>query len=215
MMQLVKRSYSGVMHKIADLGPMERLAANARQSDEYGWLRWSASLLAIHDIERMIALGLPWWNVAATREVAEFLRSRPKARVFEYGAGASTIWLARHAASVTSVEHHAEWHRRLTKEVARFQNIELHHRELDGDAYIGAIDDADGPFDLIVVDGRRRTECLARAIPHLAPGGIILLDDSGRGRYRSAIENCELKERRYFGRSYCVPYPDFTSILYG
>lgn len=215
MMQAVKRSYSGIMHRIADLGPMERLAENARRSDEYGWLRWSASLLAIHNVERMIALGLPWWNVAATREVAGFLRARPEARVFEYGAGASTIWLARHAASVISVEHHAGWHQRLIGEVARFPNIELHHRELDGDAYIGAIEDAGGAFDMIVVDGRRRTECLARAIPHLAPGGIILLDDSGRSRYRSAIENCGLGERRYFGRSYCVPYPDFTSILHG
>ena len=215
MMQLVKRSYAGVMHTIANLGAMEKLAEDARQSDEYGWLRWSASLLAIHDIERMIALGLPWWNVAATREVAGFLRARPKARVFEYGAGASTIWLGRHADSVVSVEHHAEWHQRLTKEVVRYPNIELRHRELDGDAYIGAIDAADGPFDLIVVDGRRRTECLARAMPHLARGGIILLDDSGRSRYRGAIQNCGLRERRYFGRSYCVPYPDFTSILYG
>jgi len=215
MMQLVKRSYAGVMHTIANLGAMEKLAEDARQSDEYGWLRWSASLLAIHDIERMIALGLPWWNVAATREVAGFLRARPKARVFEYGAGASTIWLAHHADSVVSVEHHAEWHQRLTKEVEHFPNIQLQHRELDGDGYIGAIDAADGPFDLIIVDGRRRTECLARAIPHLARGGIILLDDSGRSRYRGAIQNCGLKERRYFGRSYCVPYPDFTSILYG
>lgn len=215
MMQLVKRSYAGVMHMIANLGPMERLAEEAQRRDEYGWLRWSASLLAIHDIERMIALGLPWWNVAATREVAEFLRTRPKARAFEYGAGASTIWLARHAASVVSVEHHAEWHQRLAKEVAPFNNIQLHQRDLAGDGYIGAIDAEDGLFDLIVVDGRRRTECLARAIPRLAPGGLILFDDSGRGRYRGAIESCGLKERRYFGRSYCVPYPDFTSILYG
>lgn len=215
MMQLVKRSYAGAMQAIAALGPMERLASEARVSDEYGWLRWTASLFAIHDVERMIALGLPWWNVAATRDVAGFLHARPKARVFEYGAGASTVWLARHAASVVSVEHHGEWHRRLTREVARFSNIRLDHRELTGDAYIGAIDEAGGAFDLIVVDGRRRTECLARAIPHLSPGGIILFDDSGRSHYRSAIRSCGLKERRYFGRSYCVPYPDFTSILHG
>src|SRR3546814_15813933 len=104
MMQLVKRSYAGVMHKIADLGPMAKLAGEAQQSDEYGWLRWSASLFAIHDIERMIALGLPWWNVAATREVAEFLRARPNARVFEYGPGASTILLARHPPGLVSAE---------------------------------------------------------------------------------------------------------------
>src|SRR3546814_1018846 len=102
---------------------MAKLAGEAQQSDEYGWLRWSASLFAIHDIERMIALGLPWWNVAATREVAEFLRARPKARVFEYGAGASTIWLARHAAGVVSVEHHAERSEEHTSELQSLMRI--------------------------------------------------------------------------------------------
>ncbi|MFN4358643.1 class I SAM-dependent methyltransferase [Sphingopyxis alaskensis] len=213
-MQLVKRSYAGVMHAIADLGPMAKLTTLARQSDEYGWLRWAASLFAIHNIDRMIALGLPWWNVAATREVAEYLRARPNARVFEYGAGASTIWLAQRAASVVSVEHHAGWHRRLSGEVSRHSNVRLDHRALDGDAYINAIDEAGGMFDLIVVDGRRRNECLARAIPRLSRGGIILFDDSGRNRYRDSIRSCGLKERRHFGRSYCVPYPDFTSILH-
>src|SRR3546814_1771277 len=87
-----------------------KLAGEAQQSEEYGWLRWSPSLFAIHDIERMIALGLPLWNVAATREDAEFLRARPKPRALKYGAGASTIWLARHAAGVVSVEHHPDWH---------------------------------------------------------------------------------------------------------
>src|SRR3546814_19513082 len=136
----------------------------------------------------MIALGLPWWNVAATREVAEFLRARPKAHVFEYGAGASTIWLARHAAGVVSVEHHAEWHQRLTKEVVRYPGIQLLHRELEGDAYIDAIDAANGHFALTVVDGRRRTECLPRAIPHLAHGGPIPPDNSGRAPTPSAPE---------------------------
>src|SRR3546814_12798078 len=138
----------------------------------------------------MIALGLPWWNVAATREVAEFLRARPKAHVFEYGAGASTIWLARHADGVVSVEHHAEWHQRLTREVVRYPGIQLLHRELEGHAYIDAIDAANGTVDLIDVDGRLRTECLAPAIPPLAPGCIILIQDRGPGRESSASEHC-------------------------
>lgn len=214
-MQLVKRTYSGMMHAIAGLGALEKLSDDARTSDAYRWQRWTASLLAIHDIDRMVALDLPWWNVAATREAEDYLRARPGARVFEYGAGASTIWLARRAGSVMSVEHHADWHRRLEPMVARFANIELWQRDLTGDAYIGAIDEAGGLFDMIVVDGRCRTECLARAVPHLKPGGVILFDDSGRRRYRHAIETCGLPEQRHFGRSYCVPYPDFTSFLRG
>ncbi|HWW59175.1 MAG TPA: class I SAM-dependent methyltransferase [Sphingopyxis sp.] len=213
-MQLVKRSYAGFMHAIASLAPLEKLTAEARDSDAYGWRRWAASLLAIHDIERMIDLGLPWWNVAATREIEAYLRAHPNARVFEYGAGASTAWLAHRAGSVVSVEHHAEWHRLLMTKVGGLGNTRLLHREFDNDAYVGAIAEAEGSFDLIVIDGRLRTDCLDRALPHLKRGGIVLFDDSGRRRYRKAIEDCGLTETRHYGRSYCVPYPDHTSLLH-
>lgn len=214
-MQLVKRFYAGCMHAIAEFGPLQRLTEDARASEPYGWRRWGASLLAIHDVERMIALGLPWWNVSATREVEKHLSSRRSPRVFEYGAGASTAWLARRAGTVVSVEHHPDWHERISPMVRGFANASLWQRDLAGESYVGAIDEAGGKFDLIVIDGRRRIDCLERAIPHLAAGGIILFDDSGRRRYRSGIKGCGLKERRFFGRSYCVPYPDFSSILHG
>lgn len=214
-MQLVKRYYAGFMHVAAEFGPLRKLIEKARACDPYGWRRWAASLLAIHDVKRMIALELPWWNVAATREVEEYLASHRGARVFEFGAGASTAWLAKRAGTVISVEHHADWHKMISPLVEGFANVTLWRRDLPGDGYIGAIDEAGGKFDLIVIDGRRRIECLRRAIPHLKAGGVILLDDSGRHRYRAGIRNCGLKERRFFGRSYCVPYPDFSSILHG
>lgn len=213
-MQLVKRSYADVMHGLARLGPLKKLANDARDQDPYRWHRWAASLLAIHDVRRMVALDLPWWNVHATQKVEAFLALRPNARVFEYGAGASTAWLARRAASVISVEHHAEWQKLISPMVERLGNVQLWGRELQGSSYIGAIDEAGGKFDLIVVDGRRRVECLEHALSHLRKDGIILFDDSGRRRYRAAIAECGLKEKRHFGRSYCVPYPDFTSILH-
>lgn len=214
-MQRIKHSYAGFMQSVARLGPFARMASDAKARHPYGWRRWAASLLAIHDVERMVALGLPWWNVAATREVEDFLKTRPGARVFEYGAGASSIWLAQRVGSIVSVEHHAEWHERLKGDIASFDNARLWHRTIDGGAYTSAIADADGPFDLIVIDGRQRADCLVQACAHLKPGGIILFDDSGRRRYRRAIEDCGLPETRHFGRSYCVPYPDYSSILRG
>lgn len=212
-MDLAKRLYSSSAQTLAAIPALEDFSSRARVDDAYGWRRWCASLLAIHQPQRMIALDCPWWHVEATRKVAEFLAVRPGARVFEYGSGASTAWLARRAHEVISVEHHGDWHKLLTPLVAEFGNATLWHRELAGDDYVGAIDEAGGEFDLIVVDGRRRIDCLQRAVAHLKPGGIVLFDDSGRSRYRAGMAACGLREQRFFGRSYCVPYPDYSSIL--
>lgn len=214
MLQAAKRLYSSTLQAIAAIPALEAFAHRAREDDAYGWRRWTASLLAIHQPVRMIALDFPWWNVAATRKVAEFLAARADARVFEYGSGASTAWLSKRASEVISVEHHAGWHEALGKLIADRANVRLWHRDLAGDAYVHAIAEAGGQFDLIVVDGRRRVECLNAALPYLKPDGIVLFDDSGRRRYRAGIKACGLVEERHFGRSYCVPYPDFSSILH-
>ncbi|MBO9517035.1 MAG: class I SAM-dependent methyltransferase [Porphyrobacter sp.] len=211
----MKRAYVGAMRGVLNTGNLAWLEQSGREAEPFGWKRWAASLLAIHDVKRMVELDLPWWNVAATREVETFLAVHPNARVFEYGAGASSAWLAARSGELVSVEHDAGWHVLISPLIGTFSNAVVWHRDLAGEGYIGAIGEAGGLFDLIVIDGRRRVECLARAIPHLKPGGIILFDDSGRKRYRADIERCGLREQHYFGRSYCVPYPDHTSVLHG
>jgi len=213
-MQVAKNAYSASAQAIARLSVLDSFWQQARTSSPWGLQRWTASLLAIHQPERMIPLDCPWWNVVATREIDAFLVARPAARVFEYGSGASTAWLSRRAREVISLEHHAGWHARLGELIADRANVRLWHRDLTTSAYVDAIAEAGGQFDLIVVDGRDRNACLARAMPFLKPDGVILFDDTGRSRYRSAIRNCGLKETRHFGRSYCVPYPDFSSILH-
>jgi hypothetical protein len=183
-----------------------------------GGRRWLASLGAIYHLDRMIALDIPWWNVAATEAVEAFLKRRRGARVFEYGSGASTVWLARRAASITSLEHDADWAGKLRARLTEHGNVELRTAGYDplgaGDdqPYVRAIDNS-GVYDLIVVDGRLRVDCLRAAIGHVARDGIILFDDSGRRRYRAGIEQSGLTEKHYYGLSYCVPYPDHTSIL--
>lgn len=209
---LAKTWYSSSARALAGTGMMEDFIARAAQADAYGYERWAASLLAIHQPERMILLDCPWWHVRATQTVAAFLASRTAPRVFEFGSGASTAWLARRADEVISVEHHREWCDRLSPLLRPFPNATLRHRDLDG-GYVEAIDEAGGQFDLIVVDGRQRIKCLNQALPHLKPDGIVLFDDSGRGRYRDGIARSGLTEEHFFGRSYCVPYPDHSSIL--
>lgn len=214
-MDRIKQAYSAVMRGIAASGALEAHVSSGKAADAYGWRRWSASLLAIHDVDRMMALDIPWWNVAATREIEQFLAAKGNARVFEYGSGASTAWLAKRSAEVVAVEHHVQWHRRISTLVEHFPNVTLMRRDLEGSSYVEAIAEVGGTFDLVVIDGRRRADCLEVALGYLAPGGKILFDDTGRKRYSAAIAASGLRTVHHFGRSYCVPYPDHSSILHG
>ena len=108
---MLKRAYvtavrgcRAVSEKTGLLSSLEKPSAENRSA------RWLRSLFAIYDIEDMAALDLPWWTFAAIEETDKFLKSRQDAKVFEYGSGASTIWLARRAAIVVSIEQDEGWH---------------------------------------------------------------------------------------------------------
>ena len=95
--------------------------------------------------------------------------------VFEYGAGASTLFWASRATQVESVEFDRRWFDALAPIVPA--NVLLHH-ESNGIAYANKILDAEGWFDVIVVDGAERYRSAEAALKKLAPGGMIILDNA-------------------------------------
>lgn len=219
------RAIRPIPDRLGLLASLERRAPRSRTA------RWLRSLFAIYDIDDLTALDLPWWTLDAVVEADRFLAARKSPRVFEYGSGASTVWLARRAASVISIEHDPGWYSVVANHVARFPNATVHLVEADAtfvsgyrstkegwvgrsfQRYVNAIDEAAAPFDLIVIDGRARPDCLAHAVRQLAPEGMILFDNSGRKRYREAIEKSGLTARRFRGLTACLPYPDETTLL--
>jgi hypothetical protein len=137
-----------------------------------------------------VDLGLPWWSFSAIEAARDFCGRAT--RVFEFGTGGSTIFLARLCQHVTSVEDDAGWHQRMCRELDRavLGNVELRLRPFDfhhpvgfeHSAYLLTLDRA---YDLIVVDGQdwtfdMRPQCFARAEQHIRPGGVIVVDDSWR-----------------------------------
>jgi hypothetical protein len=195
---------------------------------------WVYSLTCVHDSLAISRLGVPWWSYRAIDKVDHWFTSRPHPiRVFEYGAGASTIWLANRADEIYSVEHHQGFAEYLSPTLHSIPTVKLlvvpptpavdpttpsgkeGNQNLDFSDYVAAIDGVEGLFDLIVVDGRARQSCLTRAGRRLADDGIIIFDNSARRRYRHAIEECGLLEQRFRGLVPTLPYPDQTSVLYG
>src|SRR5215210_3205314 len=69
---------------------------------------WAYSLTKVHNSLALAALDVPWWTYDAIAAVTSWFADRrgSSTRVFEYGSGASTLWLARRASEVHSIEHH-------------------------------------------------------------------------------------------------------------
>jgi hypothetical protein len=119
-------------------------------------------------------LPLPWYSYPATAWLER--RLRPSDRVFEFGAGHSTLWYAARVNSVVSVDDNAAWVSRLQPDLPGNASVRLAH----GDSYAQALDEENGEFDVIAVDGIRRNECAAAARGRLATGGLVIFDNSDR-----------------------------------
>ncbi|HXH77522.1 MAG TPA: class I SAM-dependent methyltransferase [Nocardioides sp.] len=207
------------------LGALEQRAPRSRTAT------WLVSLFAIHDVDGLARLDIPWWTFDSADQVAAHLHAHPGARVFEWGSGASTLWLAARAGSVHSVEHHAGWADELTSRLPanvtlqvveprvaatpRVPSAKPGHDGLDFADYVAAIDGVGGTFDVVVIDGRAREACLARAVERLSPDGLIVFDNVDRRRYLEAIDTLghRLVMTMTRGLTPALPYPTRTALL--
>lgn len=119
---------------------------------------------------------IPWYTYPAIEYLRQFDYSEKK--IFEYGCGYSSPFWARRAEKVVSIEDNPTY---FSKWKACFseKNLDIRWRD-EGEIYENAIFEDDEFYDVIVIDGKRRTECAATAVQKLADGGMIILDDSDR-----------------------------------
>ncbi len=230
---VAKRGYVSMMRAVK--GAVEPLGLGTApvSAREHRYRHWLQSLLAIYDIDALIRLDVPWWTYDAIEKVEAFLAAKPGARVFEWGSGASTVWLAKRAGSVVSIDHDAPWVEFSAPRLAEQGNARVQLVPADAHpdpdplflsgkpgyagqtfrAYVEAIDRQEGRFDLIVIDGRARGACLDRAIERLARGGLIVFDNSHRARYRKAIARSGFRAQVTRGLVPSLPLPDQTTLL--
>lgn len=216
-------------HGLAKLGWLVWLERRAKASRKSLWLR---SLLSVLDFDDFRSLDLPWWTFSASTRVADHLKKNPHSRVFEWGAGASTVWLGKRAAEVISIESDQKWasavkssigpHVRvvwtespLSRGPGAVRSKRWGFRGRDFQSYVNAIDSFEGMFDLIVIDGRAREACFAKALTRLSPSGLVVFDNTNRRRYRRALATHHklIDVESFSGLTPILPWPSTTALV--
>jgi hypothetical protein len=128
---------------------------------------------------------IPW----ITYPAIEFLSARlcSQMDIFEFGAGHSTLYYSTRVASVTSVEHDASWYEKIKSTMPGNVNLLFKELKYDGEYCRTALVD-DRKYDIIIVDGRDRVNCMKYSLPALKNNGVMILDDSQRNEYLEGKE---------------------------
>ncbi len=141
----------------------------------------------------------PWYNKPLIAFLEAFLNSEMK--VFEYGAGNSTLYYSQKVAKVFSVETRKEWIDFVLKnktkeniEIKLSNNLEFFSNEIENFS--------EKKFDVIIVDSRDRAKCLSISTSFLQNNGIIILDNSERQNLelpRQNMKDLGFEEKIFYG----------------
>jgi hypothetical protein len=125
---------------------------------------------------------IPWVTYSFIKFSESYLSQNHE--IFEFGSGNSTLYYSKKVKSVYSVEHDLIWYNKLLTN--KPDNVTLVYKNLD-ESYEESINESERTFDLIIIDGRRRINCIEKSIKYLKPFGLIVLDDSEREKYIPGI----------------------------
>jgi Holliday junction resolvase-like predicted endonuclease len=186
------------------------LMATSGYLNEIGWIESFNKQLPVDKEGKP----LPWVTYGFIDFISDKLNKNMD--IFEYGSGNSTLWYAEKVNSVTSVEHNKIWYEKIKKNAPK--NVTIYYQELiyNGE-YSKSVNKTNRKFDIIIIDGRDRVNCIKNAINNLKESGIIILDDSERKQYKEGIDfllNKEFKKIDFWGISPGLVYKKCTTIFY-
>ncbi len=179
---------------------------------------------------------LPWITLETHEWLYNFLTKNMT--IFEWGSGASTIYLARRVKQLISIEHDTFWYTKIQGALQRhsitnctymlvpptpskistsklYQSSSPSYEGMSFEQYCKTIASfPDNMFDLIVIDGRARVSCLFHAQSKVKRGGYILFDNSEREEYKTALNTLtNFRRINFFGPAYYSVGFWQTSIL--
>ncbi len=154
---------------------------------------------------------IPWYTYPAI----EYLSSLDfrECSVFEFGSGSSSIWWAKRAKEVYSVENKPEYFEKLQN--AKLDNNKIFFRE-NSESYSECIVEQGKVFDIIIIDGKRRFECLEKSLDCLSDKGMLIFDNSDRclifNHYKRALQRLNQEDFIQVDFKGFTPINTYTSV---
>lgn len=182
---------------------------------------WRTEFAIEHTIDNKVCVDkeghpIPWYTYPAIEYLSQFDFSDKK--IFEFGCGNSSLFWAARAQKVVSIEDNPQWFSKWQKEF-KSPVLDIRWRD-EGEIYEKAIFEDNDFYNVIVIDGKRRTECARTAVQKLAPGGMVILDDSDRintsQEYVKAVEElqkAQLIQVDFYGFCPMNNYTKTTSLF--
>ena len=128
---------------------------------------------------------VPWMNYSTIHLLEERLQQDFK--LFEFGSGYSTLFYANLVHSVTSVESDENWSNTVKESMQSNVQLIVQAEDYDGH-YCRKILQTGELYDVIIIDGKDRVNCVRQSLEALTHRGVILLDDSERDDYEAAFK---------------------------
>lgn len=177
---------------------------------EVGWIRSFESKSPV-DID---GNPIPW----VTYSFIDFIKGRIQKQhsVFEFGSGNSTLFYAKYAGSVASVEHDKVWLDKISSSAPANSEMIFSSLVYDGE-YCRMPLKLAKKFNIIIVDGRDRVNCCKNCLGALTEDGVVVLDDSEREQYSDAVNFLLSQGFRHLLFSGISPgffYRKSTSVFY-
>jgi SAM-dependent methyltransferase len=136
--------------------------------------------------------------------------------ILEFGSGNGTLYYAKKANKVKAIENNKDWFGKVKKSMP--DNVELIYKEcVPNGEYSKICSLSNDKFDLIIVDGRDRVNCVKNSYKFLKDDGVLILDDSEREKYSEAFELLISEGFKNIGFTGISPgnfYNKMTTIFY-
>lgn len=159
---------------------------------------------------------LPWY----TFPIIDFLKFRDykEKTVLEFGGGQSTLWWAKRAKKVVTLEGDHDWYEKIKNKMP--DNVDLHFVSMvDIETNVLQVKEVlksklINHYNVIVIDGLFREEMIDIACNLMADDGIIVCDNAESYNFYDGFKDRGMNRVDFYGNASGVVLPHCTSVYF-